>query len=137
MEAASPHPSRLMRILYFSPRPCWPANTGARLRDFYLARQLARHSELTYLGFTSEDGPPIRRERLQPLGQAESILVQRDGAYSVSKMLLGLAGPVPLTVRNYTTPLMRKVLGDLLDANQFDIVQMEGVHLYEYADMIL
>src|SRR2546427_10006070 len=40
-----------MRVLYFAPKECWPPNTGARLRNYYLARELARHARVTYLGF--------------------------------------------------------------------------------------
>lgn len=39
-----------MRILYFPPRKCWPVNAGARLRDYQLARQLARRASVTYFG---------------------------------------------------------------------------------------
>ena len=29
---------RGMRVLYFAGKECWPANTGAKLRNYYLAR---------------------------------------------------------------------------------------------------
>ena len=39
-----------MRILYFSPHECWPRDTGAKLRDYYLASQLAARCPVTYFG---------------------------------------------------------------------------------------
>ncbi|MFZ0793707.1 MAG: hypothetical protein WAM65_08055, partial [Candidatus Korobacteraceae bacterium] len=45
-----------MRVLYFSPRICWPVISGAHLRDFYFARQLARNAQLTYIGLVNDDG---------------------------------------------------------------------------------
>ncbi len=44
-----------MRVLYFSPRICWPIISGAHLRDFYFARQLARNAQLTYIGLVNDD----------------------------------------------------------------------------------
>ena len=38
-----------MRLLYFAPHQIWPVNTGARLRDYQLARQLAARSSLTFV----------------------------------------------------------------------------------------
>jgi len=38
-----------MRILYFAPHQIWPINTGARLRDYQLARQLAARSSVTFV----------------------------------------------------------------------------------------
>ncbi|HEY7547164.1 MAG TPA: hypothetical protein VID27_19880, partial [Blastocatellia bacterium] len=31
------------RILYFAPRECWPLNTGAKLRNYHLSRELGRN----------------------------------------------------------------------------------------------
>jgi sugar transferase (PEP-CTERM/EpsH1 system associated) len=127
-----------MRILYFSPRECWPPNTGARLRDFYFARELTRDAQLTYLGFaSSETGKePVRRERLAELGGSEVILVSRRESYSKKNLLAGLIGTVPVSVLNYRTQTMEEELRRLLKSEHFDVVQMEGVHLSAYLDIL-
>jgi len=38
-----------MRLLYFAPHQIWPTNTGARLRDYQLARQLAARCSVTFV----------------------------------------------------------------------------------------
>jgi glycosyltransferase involved in cell wall biosynthesis len=127
-----------MRILYFSPRDCWPATTGARLRDFYFAKELTRDAQLTYLGFETSDraSGPIRRTRLDELGGAEVILVPRREGYSPGNLLSGLVGRVPVSVLNYYSPIMAAELKRLLQSNRFDLVQMEGVHLSSYLDLL-
>ena len=123
-----------MRVLYFSPRDCWPATTGARLRDFHFARELARESQLTYLGF-SPSGSGCRRDRADTpggAGGAEVILVPRREGYSAKNLVAGLLGPVPVSVLNYWSPGMDAELKQLLASVRFDVVQMEGVHLFSY-----
>jgi glycosyltransferase involved in cell wall biosynthesis len=44
-----------MRVLHFVPRLCWPLNTGAKLRNYHLAREIARRARITLLTF-SENG---------------------------------------------------------------------------------
>jgi len=123
-----------MRVLYFSPRDCWPANTGARLRDFHLARNIAESAELTYVGF-SPTGVSAARHRLEPLG-GDVILVERKaGGYSAGNLARGVLGPLPVTVLSYSTPAMRDTLARLLREQRFDIIQMEGVHLFAYLEL--
>jgi len=128
-----------MKVLYFSPRDCWPITTGARLRDFYFAYEVAREAELTYLGFlTSKDLPEgeIQRDTLDALRGSPTILVSRTGGYSKANILRGLAGPMPISVLNYQSTAMAEELRRLLEENSFDIVQMEGVHLFAYLDIL-
>lgn len=122
-----------MRVLYFSPRDCWPITTGARLRDFHLARQLASKASLTYIGFTTD---ATKRERLEPLCNSEVILVQREGGYAPLNLLRGAAGPTPISVLNYTSRAMMTELERLLGEQSFDAIQVEGVHLYAYVNRI-
>ena len=122
-----------MRVLYFSPRDCWPVTTGARVRDFHLASQLASNATLVYLGFVTGEE---RRERLEPLRNSEVVLVRRSGGYAPVHLVRGLVGPHPITVLNYTSPRMMVALEQLLRGEAFDVIQIEGVHLFAYVRRI-
>lgn len=118
-----------MHVLYFSPRDCWPVTTGARLRDFHLARQLAEKAKLTYVGFING---PTQRHLLEPLHNSEVVLVQREPGYAPLNLLRGLIGPTPISVLNYTSHAMMDELERLLRNQTFDAIQIEGVHLFAY-----
>jgi glycosyltransferase involved in cell wall biosynthesis len=124
-----------MKILYFSPRSCWPLHTGARLRDYHLARQLTRHAAVTYLGLH----PPAEPAPLPPpdSGFHQVHFLENGRAYTFSKLLRGLTGPHPITVLNYTSARVKDRLADLLRQHSFDCVQVEGVHLVNYIPLIL
>src|SRR5580765_8896926 len=64
------------------------------------------------------------------------ILVPRPATYSLSNLIRGLAGPLPVTVLNFTTAAMRAELERILGSEPFDLVQMEGIHLYSYLPTI-
>ncbi len=147
------------RILYFAPKECWPPDSGAKLRNYYLARELARDNGVTYLGF--EDRPPgsdvgipdaKNPEPPTPAGSARTeeelqlprletfceqvIVVLRDSSVGPMRLLRGALGRVPLTVLNYTTVAMTETLRRLLVERSFDIVQIEGVHLFNYLPIV-
>jgi len=124
-----------MRILYFSPHECWPRDTGAKLRNYYLASQLAARCPVTYLGLrdpskASPEPPPAEA------GFAAYHSVPRESTYTVSKLVRGLLGPTPLTVLNYSSARVSRILAEILQAGSFDAVQMAGVHLCAYLPVI-
>ncbi len=124
-----------MRILYFSSRECWPLNTGARLRDFHLSTQLARRAEVVYLGLRNPADPPS----ISPpsdAGFAALQTVERNASFSLPNLVRGFSGPVPVTLLNWQTKRAELALTHLLRDRQFDSVQMEGVHLLHYVDVI-
>lgn len=128
-----------MRILYFAPRECWPPNTGARIRNYHLANALAQNNDVTFAALvgpedyveepTNVDGGPLQRA-------FDLVSFPRERTYSLPKILGGLGGPVPLTVRNYTSRAAMAKLEALVADRQFDSVQLEGLHLMEYIPTI-
>ncbi len=124
-----------MQILYFSSRECWPLNTGARLRDFHLASQLGRRGEVVYLGLRNpKDPPPV--DPPADAGFAGFELVEKNASFSLPNLVRGFAGPVPVTLLNNQSNRARAALVRLLRNRKFDSVQMEGVHLLPYVDII-
>ena len=92
------YPPDSMRSLYFAPHQIWPTNTGARLRDYQLARQLAARSAVTFVEMRHAG----EKQRVPPddSGLASIVTLEKSNTYTASKILRGLAGPIPVTVLN-------------------------------------
>jgi len=124
----------LIQVLYFAPHQLWPINTGARLRDYQLARQLAARSSVTFVEMRHAGEAPHMLPDDSGLGSV--VTLDKDRTYAPSKILRGLAGPTPVTVLNCWSPRSASRLADVLRSSRFDTVQMEGVHLMEYLPII-
>jgi polysaccharide biosynthesis protein PslH len=123
-----------MRLLYFAPHQIWPVNTGARLRDYELARLLAVRSSVTFVEMRHVgEGPHIPPA---DSGFARIVTLDKSRTYTSFKILRGLAGPTPVTVLNCWSLQSASQLAGVLHSGQFDTVQMEGVHLMEYLPII-
>ena len=121
-----------MRVLHFAPRVCWPLDTGAKLRNYHLARVLSEKADVSLLAFTDAE---------QSLGELEKfyeqvIAVPRDPGYTLSKIIRGTLGSTPLPVLNYTTDSMKRAIESILRDRDFDIVQIESIHLMTYLPII-
>jgi len=128
-----------MRVLYLSPRVCWPLRSGAHLRDFHLASQIASRASLTLLGLDAEMPSfeeDVRYERLAELYDSETVRVRRAAGYGTVKLFRGFLGPTPVSILNFTSAAATAALERLFSEHTFDAVQVESVHLFAYAQRI-
>lgn len=121
-----------MRVLHFAPRVCWPLDTGAKLRNYHLARVLSEKADVSLLAFTDAEQSLVELEKFYE----QVIAVPRDPGYTLSKMIRGTLGSTPLPVLNYTTDSMKRALENILQDRDFDIVQVESIHLMTYLPII-
>ncbi len=119
-----------MRILFVSPRQCWPPQSGAKLREYHFLRALAEANEVTYAHFTEPGSPALTRSDLPFC--AAVLAVPKPPAYSAAQLVRGLVGRWPVSVLNYTAPPMRDALARL--AGPFDLVHLDSMHLARYEE---
>jgi sugar transferase (PEP-CTERM/EpsH1 system associated) len=128
-----------MRILYFAPRNFWPLNSGACLRDHYLLRELAARASVSFFGICNPE-PEERRStngaKCPDLGLDRCLVIHKPPSYSSWKIVRGLVGSIPLTVLNYDHVPAAEALRRLLEEQDFDAVQMEGIHLMGYLPIL-
>ena len=140
-----------MNILYVSPRRCWPVDSGGRLRDYHLAKQLSRHAKVTYATVcypepnpTSDSSSP----RVSPgndagmgLPSPESflerhIILPEARRYSLRNLIRGIVGSKPVTLLNWESGCAAEALAALGGQVTFDSIQVEGVHMLTYLPVL-
>lgn len=120
-----------LRVLQFAPRSPWPLDTGAKLRNYHLARILATHARISLLVFSDQNDINALEKVYEGI-----VTVPRPAGYSFAKVLRGAVGRTPLPLLNYTTGEMMKTLAAVLGENDFDVVQVESIHLMNYLPII-
>src|SRR5271166_1323258 len=130
-----------MNLLYFAPHQLWPLTTGARLRDYHLARELAARCSLTFLEMlhSADQENPSGRGGANPsddAGFANLETVRKPRGYTLNNILRGLVGPLPVTVLNFWSTSAAKELARILSSGNFDVVQIETVQLLRYVPVI-
>jgi sugar transferase (PEP-CTERM/EpsH1 system associated) len=121
-------------VLYFAPHQLWPLTTGARLRDYHLASQLAHKGcEVT---FVETLHPNDRKTKVPDVGFRKLISLVKNRSYTPEKVVRGIIGPQPITVLNLFSPAMEAKLTEVLRDDDYDIVQVEGSPLAAYLSVI-
>jgi glycosyltransferase involved in cell wall biosynthesis len=121
-----------VRILFLSPRQCWPPLSGAKLREYHLARALSRWAELTYVYFADAGGESLADAGLS--FAAHVIAVPKPHVYGPWNLVRGIAGRWPLPVLNYTSPQMTEAISHL-DMAAYDLVHFDSIHMIRYGSV--
>jgi sugar transferase (PEP-CTERM/EpsH1 system associated) len=121
-----------MKILFLSPRQCWPVRSGAKAREYYLLQALARDAEVDY-AFFAEPGMQDPGKNGVP-GCRNIVSVPKPKNYTWDQKILGMVGKWPLPILNYTSPRMIDAVRQLLGANHYDLIHLDSVHMIRYAE---
>ena len=108
-------------------------STGSQLRNYHLARQLAKAMSVTHLGFLD---PYDARSGTSLSGEIPLILVPRERPYTLRKLALGALGRTPASLLNFASPAMAEALETALARVSYDIVQIEGIEMFSYLPII-
>ena len=122
-----------MRILFISPRQCWPTRSGARLREYHFVRALALRGDLTYLYFADPADAPITKDDL-PFCR-DIVGIPKPDSYGTAKLIGGLIGRWPLPILNYTSPGMSAAVERLASAAPFDLIHLDSIHMIRYGQL--
>ena len=123
-----------MRILFISPRQCWPQTGGAKIREYHFARGLGERSSLSYVFFRD---PASDLPTKGDLPFCEDIVgVPAPAAYNIDRLVRGIAGRWPLPVLNYTSPEMQAAIAGFGKTKPIDVVHFDGIHMAAYTPLI-
>jgi glycosyltransferase involved in cell wall biosynthesis len=106
--------------------------SGAKLRDYHLARLLGENAELTYLYFK---GSSAMAARDLPFCH-KLVAVNKPQPYTPGKIIRGLFGRWPLTLVNYSSPEMTSALVDVTRAPVFDLMHVDSIQMVTYLSVL-
>jgi sugar transferase (PEP-CTERM/EpsH1 system associated) len=123
-----------VRVLFLSPRQCWPPQSGAKLREYYLLRALALECDVEYAYFSEANASAVSPEDLSFPVSVHA--VPKPPMYRPTQLLQGLLGPWPLPVVNYTAPAMQETVRRIASGKQFDVIHLDSIHMVRYGAML-
>jgi glycosyltransferase involved in cell wall biosynthesis len=107
--------------------------SGGQLRNYHIAHQLAKVMDVSHLGFRDEAERVTARDGGTPVRMK---YVQKERSYTFGKLLRGALGKTPATLLNFRSAAMNAALAEELETGRYDIVQLEGIEMSPYLDMI-
>jgi polysaccharide biosynthesis protein PslH len=124
------------RILYLTQVLPYPLNTGARVRQYYVLRYLARTHEVTLVSFVRDDDKPEHIAHLKAICHAVYTVPMVRSRWRDGRAILnGLLTEVPVVIARDEISSMQQTLARLLASEAFDVVQADQISMSRYGMM--
>jgi sugar transferase (PEP-CTERM/EpsH1 system associated) len=121
-----------MRILCLASRLPYPPDRGDRLRALNFIKQLSHEHELSLVSFVADASEYEHQQALLTYCREVRVLLMHRYRSAMS-VLLNLWRRDPLQTLYYRSGAMRRLVGEVLAENQFDVVY---VHLFRMAPYV-
>jgi glycosyltransferase involved in cell wall biosynthesis len=116
-----------MQLLLLTPQLPYPPQQGTSLRNYHIIRGLSGRHDVSLLSFT--ETPPAASD-LAVMEQHTRVCTVPAPVRTTGQRILQLVGSrLPDVVHRLTSAAFDRQLEELLRANHFDIVQIEGIEL--------
>jgi glycosyltransferase involved in cell wall biosynthesis len=123
-----------MKLLLLTPQLPYPPQQGTSLRNFHIIRGLAAEHEITLLSFL-EAGQTVQNSPLTELCRhIETVPAPTRSTAQRLRQLLTTR--LPDMAHRLFSPAFANQLRHLLASNHFDVVQVEGIELARYIEII-
>lgn len=121
-----------MRILILTPQLPYPPRQGTTIRNFNLIAQLAARHEVHLLTFVEHEGQLAGASPLRECCASIQTVVAplRRLPVRLRDLLLTLQPDMALRLRS---PAFQRALGEVVSRHAFDVIQVEGIELAQYA----
>jgi len=106
----------------------YPPFSGGQTRSFHLLKNLSRYAEITLFSFLLPDQE--KRHRRELLKYCRKVItVTRGRTWSWRKILFTGFSPYPFLVANYFSPKMKRLIGQELKKEKYDLLHVECFYL--------
>jgi glycosyltransferase involved in cell wall biosynthesis len=114
-----------MRILWVNPNFLHPTTKGGQIRTLGILRELHREHEIHYVAYQeagSGEGPAKAPEYSSYHYPVPSQVASKASARFYLELVRGLADPMPVAIRRFATPALRRTVAELRQKVGFDVL---------------
>lgn len=124
-----------MRLLFLTPQLPYPPQQGTAIRNYHVMAGLARRHEVSLLSFIEPDQRLEAAQPLRALCHRLEVVPVPTRQFSDRLRDLLLSGWPDMALR-LASPAFASRLADWLREERFDIVQIEGIEMARYLEVI-
>lgn len=123
----------MARVLYLTQVLPYPLNTGARVRQYYVLRHLARKHEVTLVSFVRDDDQPEHVAHLKTVCRAvHTVPMVRSRWRDGRAALQGVLTRSPIVIARDEIAPMQQTIARLMASESFSVVHADQVSMSKY-----
>lgn len=123
-----------MKILLLTQVVPFPPDSGPKIKTYHVLRWLAREHDVTLVSFARSQSELEAAAALRPLCRAvHTVPLHRSRAWDALALARSVSDPRPLVMLRDESAPMRRLLGELVDREAFDLVHADQLNMAQFA----
>jgi glycosyltransferase involved in cell wall biosynthesis len=120
----------LASILFLTQILPYPLDSGAKIRQYYMLRHLARHHEVTLVSFRRGDDPPEAIKHLRSICQSvHPVPMRRSPWRNLQAAAKGILTGLPMVIARDEIAEMETTLRQLATEHAFDLIHADQLSM--------
>jgi len=126
-----------MRLLFITPRPTYPLDSGDRIRMYHLIKNLAKNHQIYLISFIEDKGQSKAMDRMREFCGAVRCVYRPGYARTniVRKVFKFFAGG-SYFIDDFYSEEMRRIIKEMVSTCKFDLVHFDFIEVGQYVDDI-
>lgn len=122
-----------MNILFLTTVLPYPPDSGAKIRDFNLLKEMAKRHKVTLISFAQDEKTGTF---LKEYCQRIEVVENKKRINLFAAFLMTLFTKKPFTIASFYSPEMKRRIKVVLDNNKFDLIHCSHLHMAQYVESI-
>lgn len=118
-----------MNILFIAGQPFFPLDQGARIRNYYLLKNLAQYHQIQLICLVRSKAELLALSNLKAHCSAiHPVFIRRGALTKIRDLIIALFSRTPYTVLANSSGKLRAKVSEVLDSEQIDIVHLAELY---------
>ncbi len=125
-----------MNILFLTTKFPYPPDSGAKIRDFNLIKEVSKEHDISLISFIQDEGEKRNLEFLRPYCKSIEVVRERGRINLFAGIFISLFTRKPFTIAKFYSFKMKQKIKAILSSDEFDLIHCSHLHMAQYVENI-
>ena len=125
-----------MRILFLTTKFPYPPDSGAKIRDFNLIKEISKEHDISLVSFIKDEGEKKNLEFLRPYCKSIEVVRERGKTSLLAGIFVSIFTEKPFTIAKFYSSVMKQKIRAALKNNEIELIHCSHLHMAQYVEDI-
>lgn len=125
-----------MNILFLTTKLPYPPDSGAKIRDFNLIKEISKEHGVSLISFIEDEEQNKNLGFLNPYCKSIEVVKEKGKISLLAGIFISLFTNKPFTIAKFYSSRMKQKIRVALSNNKFDLIHCSHLHMAQYVENV-
>ncbi len=125
-----------MKILFLTTKFPYPPDSGAKIRDFNLIKEISKEHDISLVSFIQDESEKRNLEFLRPYCKSIEVIRERGKINLLTAIFISLFTKKPFTIAKFYSSRMKQKIREVLNNNRVELIHCSHLHMAQYVENV-